>query len=1095
MQVSKHPIIGMNQDDDDVNLKPGWCREIWNAIPKNGYSKTGIQNLKGSTIRTNASLAAGTNTCIGTFPDKQNNRIVYFEHNSNDDHSIWYFSPITNTHTLIMQTEFLAFSLSFPILSCTFNEDIMEWTDNNNETRSLIVSRAVAGNYNFNTQEKFEQQVSLYKTPPRFPPTSSYPRETGTSGFNNITSDSYQYAVQYVYYDNTVSLMSPLSKLNPADVFPSSTNTLNLITVSHTVDTAIYGVIKKIYWIYLKNDDGNFQLFRETDLDTVDPSRATPSRTVEFYGTDTVETIFPTQVNFIPTKSKNVVIHDQRSIITMNEFDYEQSGITITATPTSLGVTPPTTRQTKICAPNSSYTLGFLFFDRSGRTPGITATKTVVIPNIKLSNPLKTGLEDQDFIDASDQLRIAWSVAGTVPSWAKACAIALKPNNTFETIYACLALPMFYISEAPNDSGGSFQDGPTNTYHDTLRTYNWDRKVHWKVPENIPFPIDSSYKLRLINSGLTGQTRDVEDILSVQDGILITENFGILRWDTAIGGVTKGMFNVIIEKYKEEQDEVFFEVGQHFDCSGGSLAAVTGYIEGDYYYMPSKLQYSTFIHGDIHYGGVFADLFENTALGNSGKGIEVPVISQSPTHATSVISDFQTSVEKTKKGLKVFKKALGIAGGLASLAPGVGGIIGKTASAVIGTAGQAAIGVSAAIETPDDSVTTVESVKLVYTPNYNKVVWDSGRGWIDTKNKEVSHEPNTLSISDPYVINSKVNGLSEYRNLYQIPAGRSEITKLVSIGASNVLLAIHQRTTTSIATYSGKVLNTSDGSQILGDGNEIVGYNNELRGGYGTIYPDSVVHHYDRVWYFDPYSGEVIRYSNNGLTPIGSIYKMHNFFREKGDQFIDPTGRNVIGGYDANLDILYMTFRSDIAEEEITVAFIDRQGEERWICFTDFLPERYAYINERLFGFVNGEMWEMNINETRNLFFGVQYTTSVKHLFNPEFSKEKMLTNVGVESNKKWAFNPITVAKFGVDQETRLAKSNFVRRDDLFYADLKRDVNTAVGLIPAGKSALVAGQPMIGKVYEITLENDDTELVELDFLNYGYIPQSGHNIV
>jgi len=80
-------------------------------------------------------------------------------------------------------------------------------------------------------------------------------------------------------------------------------------------------------------------------------------------------------------------------------------------------------------------------------------------------------------------------------------------------------------------------------------------------------------------------------------------------------------------------------------------------------------------------------------------------------------------------------------------------------------------------------------------------------------------------------------------------------------------------------------------------------------------------------------------------------------------------------------------------------------------------------------------------------------------------------------------------------QETSLAKSNFVRRDNGFYADLKRDINTPSGLIPAGKSALVAGQPLIGKVYEINLENDDTELVELDFLNYGYFPQSGHNIV
>ncbi len=1217
MQVAKYPIIGINTDDDDANLKPGWFREIWNALPKNGYSKTGAQNIKGTTVRTNGSIAAGTNTCIGAFADRSNNRILYHLHNSNNDHSVWYFDPLLNTHTLVLQTSYLNYSTSFPITSCDFIEDIANWCDNNNEDRSVVVSRAVAGLYTFNSQASFEKQLSLYKTRHSDPPTAVRFNSAGIP--NNISSHSYQFCVQFVYYDNTVSLISPLSQVDIAEVYPIGTSVATKIAVGITVDADIYGVIKKIYWIYVRNDDGNFNLFKETDLDTADPSRSNPNHSIDFFGTEPIQTIFPSQVNFIPNKSKNIVIHDQRAITTLNEFDYEGSEVTLTLATQALGGIASTQFATKICAPNSSYTVGFLYFDRLGRTPGITAQETIYTPNIKKA--LKLTFDDQNTIIFSDQLRILCTPSGTAPSWATKYAIALKPNNTLQAAYSCLAFPMFYKRDGTDRAASEIEDNGKIFYESPRNS--WTKNLYWKLPVNMPFALDGSYKMRLLNN--IGQTKEIEDVIEIVGDKIITENFGITNWLTLLGA-NKGMVNVIFERYKDVQDEVFFEVGAMQDCVGGDPITGSHTLNGDFYYMLSKLVFERVTAGNVTYGGAFGNVLENST--DSGEQIEVPIISQSPTHSNVVIGDVQERVEK-KRGRKflrnVFKGLAGI-GSVLTFVPGA-----QAVGAGLSAAGS--IGGTELSDKPDEEITQIETVKLVYSPDYTKICSDSGLAWIDVKNKKISSEPNTLSISDPYIINSKINGLSDFRTLYQIPISRSPIRKMISVGASNILLAIHERTTTSLATYAGgKMLNTTDGSQILGEGDHIVGYNNELSGGYGTIYPDSVVSHKGRAWWFDPFSGEVVRYANNGLTPIGSIYKMHNFFREKGDQFRDPTGRNVIAGYDGNLDILYLTFKSSqisgilvtyndftqswsndgqvtqsdwtfaasymendvtafgtkkashaftfiagrtykvraifttlvvsgtpefnlyvfngsqqegpiggpiytsdswdveleflatensnaidfssldtsifggtmrvnittiivYGAEEITVAFIDRQGEERWICFTDFSPERYAYINEKLYGFLNGVLWEFNSNNTRNLFFGAQYTTRLRHLFNAEFSREKRLLNIGVESNKKWVFDPITVAKFGVDQETSLAKSNFIRRDDVFYSDVKRDKNTATGLLPTGKSALVAGQPMIGKVYDVTLENDDTELVELDFLNYGFEPQPGHNIV
>lgn len=1083
MQVSKHPIIGLNQDDDEGNLQPGWCREIWNMLPKNGYSKTSAQNTLGTLVRSNGSLASNS-TCIGSFADTANNRIFYFIRNSNIyNHSVWYFNPDTNTHTKVLQTLFLNFSLDHPILSCDFIEDIMIWTDGYNETRSLIVSRAVANLYTFTTQESFERQLSVHKYRPELPPISSRVSNVLQTA-NNISEDSYQFCFQVVYFDNAVSKISPLSLINVADTFPNASNPNNQISVSVPINLCISGMIKKIYFLYVKNGDGNYWLFREgsaisTDPDFIAGSILTSTHaiyTILFLGNETVQFIPINNVNQIPVKTNNVMIHNQRSYMTMNSFDYPASTATLSATKATPTTSILTTK--RLFLPLSSSTIGLIYYDRFGRTPGVDVEATASFAPMTKTYPNVT-------LTGSEQLALNWTISGSPPSWAKTYAICLKKSNSFETVFSCLALPLFYNKEFTGSRGGSEVLDSGKLFRQDSPTV-WDSKVYWKLPLNIPFVIDGKYKLKLLNS-LTGATYFIEDIINVSgDVIITTAGFGVSNWRTALNNSSYGLVWISLELYKDNTDEVFFEVGKQFDCSNGSFSTTSGQIVGEYHYIQSKLIYKPLEGGNLSYlNASLNNIFYDSGT-QVGKPIITNVISQSPTHSSVSLDLAVTKQIGANKTATTLNDSVVAAG---SIFPGWVGLAKATHTDLVGN-------IADKINKDNPAGTLITSnINQVYTVDYNKSCADFGRAVINVKNKKVSSEPDTLSISDPYIINSKINGLFDYQILFQLPISRTSISKLLNISGSNIFLAVHRRNTTSLATYSGdNILHTTSGTQLLGDGKSIIGYENELAGSYGTIYPDSAITAKGRAYFFDAYSGEVIRYAN-GLVPLARIYKMKTFFRQKGNQFIDTTGRNVIAGYDGNLDILYMTFLSTNPDEQITIAFIERQGEERWYCFTDFIPEKYVQINDRLFGFIDGVLWEFNQNSTRNLFFGTQYTSRIKHLFNPAYSHEKMLNNVSVESTSKWDFGSITTKKNGVDQETSLAKTNFIKRDDLYYADLKRDKNTAVGLLPAGKSALVAGQPLIGKVYEVNLENDDTDLVELDYLNYGFTLQSGHNIV
>jgi hypothetical protein len=1085
MEVAKYPIIGLNQDDDDATLQPGWCREIWNAIPRNGHSKTGRQNIKGTLVRTNASLPAGTNECIGAFGDKANNRIIYFIHNSNNNHGVWYFNPNANTHTKIIETQYLNFSLTYPIRSCSFIEDILQWSDDNNEPRSIIVSRAVAGTfYIIGSQAEFEKQCSLYKVPPLFPPTipdtlfnTFRGRSVGTSGTNNITSDSYQFCTQYVYQDNCVSAISPISVLSKADTFPNTvTNTRNKITVTQAVESDLQAVIKTIRWIYIKNNDGNYWLFDETT------ATGAASYSIDFYNNDSAESIDPPLTSFIPNKSKNILIHDQRSIVTMNQYDYEDwTTGSISAVTVAIGA--GSTSSNTICAPNASYTIGVVFYDKFGRTNGVVGTADVTMPNIK--KPI-----GETILSNSDQLHITWSLTGTPPSWATSYSIVMKKCNTYDLFWRGFGFILFYIRDGAREAASEIEDNG-KVFYETAQN-GWNGQLYFKLPNNIPFALDSTFKMRLLNT-ITGAS-DLVDITGiVGDKIIIGNNMGVTAWATALGGSSGpyGMLSIALEKYNTEPDEIFYEIGQNYDCSGGSLTTTSGRVYGDYHYEASaKYSFDKLDLGDVKYGGTFGNYIEF----GSGYTVTAPTISSSPTFSTVTLDDTKTSVEKVKgaKAKNTVKTGLKVLGAIGVIAAPF------TAGASLAVTA-AATGLSTASNFIKDAeerkVTEISTLRLSYSSDLTKSASDIGRPSVIVRNKQVNYEPTTLSISDKYVTNSNINNINQFRNLYTLPPNRTPVRKIVDVSSSNIFLAIHERTVTSLTTYAGgNVFHTTDNSQLIGDGSSVIPYERELVGGYGTIYPDSVVEHNGKVYFFDAYSGEVVRYSNAGLTPIGSVYKMKTFFREKGDQFVDTTDRNVIAGYDSNLDILYMTFRSSVEDEEVTVAFLDKQGEERWITFTDFLPERYAQLNDRLFGFVDGVMWEFNQSNTYNSFFGTIYSARIKHLFNTEFSKEKMLNFIAVESNKKWAFDPILVTKNDFEQETSLAESNFEQRDDVYYAEVKRDKNTAVGLLPAGKSALTAGNPLTGKVYEINLENSSISLTHLDAINYGYTNQSGHNV-
>jgi hypothetical protein len=172
--------------------------------------------------------------------------------------------------------------------------------------------------------------------------------------------------------------------------------------------------------------------------------------------------------------------------------------------------------------------------------------------------------------------------------------------------------------------------------------------------------------------------------------------------------------------------------------------------------------------------------------------------------------------------------------------------------------------------------------------------------------KEVSSQIKTTGIvfSETKIPGSKINGLSKFSALDEKRLDdvtgplRSLVITSKTQSTGTVMLAISENETTSIYLGEQQLQQTSSGGQFLAVSSGVIGTMNTLQGSFGTEHPESVVINEGTAYWFDVKNETVIRYDNNGLTPIGDV-KMKTFFKQKSSIISsDTTPYFITGTYD-----------------------------------------------------------------------------------------------------------------------------------------------------------------------------------------------------
>ena len=98
---------------------------------------------------------------------------------------------------------------------------------------------------------------------------------------------------------------------------------------------------------------------------------------------------------------------------------------------------------------------------------------------------------------------------------------------------------------------------------------------------------------------------------------------------------------------------------------------------------------------------------------------------------------------------------------------------------------------------------------------------------------------------------------------------------------------------------------------------------------------------------------------------------MSTFFKEN-----LSNADNVVGSYDEDKDTYNLTLNSK------TVSF--SESVNGWTSLKSFIPENGFSVSGDYYTIKDGELYQHNENVLRNYYYGVQYQSSIKIIFNDE---------------------------------------------------------------------------------------------------------------
>ncbi|MGC3945363.1 MAG: hypothetical protein QM762_12755 [Chryseolinea sp.] len=1026
----------------DRGFLPGDLVDAVNCRYFNHGANGVTKNPKGNISKTYAELpTVGINKVIGVLVNERDNTLIYFIWNEGGNHRIVEYTFDTEAFQTLLSGSSLNFDKDFYICQGGVIDDIVIYNDRKNAIQNFSLSRARAAGY---TAPYNKQTLSLAVPVPMVPLTTSLEEDTAFK-INRITGNTWQFTYRWVYKDKRKSAFAPPSKLVYPNTKATPGKTLNnTVRMYAYVPPELIPVVKAVEIVARLGNSGNYNVFRELSTWVAsDPTLGNKFETTFNNSEGIIPVALAEQTKMydaIPDVSEAVEVIENRVFTVLNKtgLEFDASLLNLTLSLENFVLSTHTLKpapyiwnaRDTFVKTGGVYNVGVVLFDTYGKPTYVKGSKQISI--------------DLDFPDSGETARVVRQkikfnlLASNIPSKFARYSIVISENQNHSTYFQCVPKYHFYYRDLVEGEGDN-QNVGSDYYHwrgKKFYTYNYlssalggsmptyKGKLYIQIPLNVPLLPDATCYVRFPKT-FPERIYPIEAVYG--DFMVISPSNDLITY--IINAPADELDeNVEVFQLKQSADELYFETQHTYPIVGGSISQ-QGVIDGDTYNL-----------GPL----------DEVGLSNI---------------------DYQNSVGRYANNGHVYTP------GYAGMPVAIDDYVVYRVESPSGILRNAPISRPTTVSIKQDWKTVSESQTTVNTIDYTKTALSLGRPHTLNSNDETLDLYTTFGFSDVYIQQTNVNGLNSFSatNQYPLAIERGRVRSAKKVG--KVLLAIHERKASTL--YIGQGFIRQGEGFIIAKTDSVVGDDRELGEELGTINPESVVEFNNQVFFWDAYTGCVVRYTNAGLYPI-SWNGMEQYFVAKGQQLF------------AYRDKIRVTIAHDRKYKELLVSFSDVLNDagavlvagetwafslkdETWKQRFEYLPERAIGVNLSLFSFKAGNLWLHDANPVCNNFYGQQFTRRMRFVCNPFLGKNKRYLNIHIKG--PIATDPTgetVVARYLTNegQESFTPAYEFELDNGKNVAPVFKDINSVV---ETNQIALRSGEDLVSNYMEFEVMNDRTD--------------------
>ncbi len=313
--------------------------------------------------------------------------------------------------------------------------------------------------------------------------------------------------------------------------------------------------------------------------------------------------------------------------------------------------------------------------------------------------------------------------------------------------------------------------------------------------------------------------------------------------------------------------------------------------------------------------------------------------------------------------------------------------------------------------TPNDANWAVEEARI--TGGYNNTQTDLGvKAYLTESEPNATFKINSMIYSGIFNSRTGVNDT----NVFSVG---TDITKSVNpaygsiqkLYSEDTNLIIFQESKVSRALIDKNAIYSAEGGQISTVGNIVIGPVTAFSGDFGiSKNPESFAVYGRRKYFTDKNRNVLLRLSNDGLTEI-SNYGMSDFFRDElsalNGNASTSTGK-AVGAWDIHSRQYALSLQKYATPGSTqtfkTISFDD--SVNGFPSFFDYAPDHGDSIKNEYYTIKDGSMWlHYSPTALRSNFYGTQYKSSIRFIFNPKVSMSKVFKTINYEGGNGWEVN------------------------------------------------------------------------------------------